>query len=219
MIVKRILTVASLVACALLALAGTARASTLVLSCEALTPGTASPASCPSTASMYSVPGLYTYVNTFTAPDGDGAITGSSINGGSPGFIDAYFFQIVPAKADAVTAEISDGDDISTTNLFARLYTLSSNPQGLVLGTPVGPVYNGLVTTDANGAQSVSIGQIMLPAGSYVLEISGTANGTFAGGYTGSIDLVPVPLPASFPLLLAGLLGFAGLFVQRYRNR
>jgi hypothetical protein len=219
MIVKRILSIIFLGACALLALAGTAKASNLTLSCQALTPGTASPATCPTSATMYSVPGLYSYVDSFGAGDGNGAITGSDINGSSPGFIDAYFFQIAPARADAVTAEISDGSAISTSDLFARLYTLTSNPQGLVLGTPVGPVYNGTVSTDANGATTVSIGQIMLPAGSYVLEVSGTESGSFAGGYTGSIDLAPVPLPASFPLFLTGLIGFAGLFVQRYRNR
>jgi hypothetical protein len=218
MIVKRIFSIFLLGACAILALAGTAGASTLVLSCQALTPGTPSPATCPTTAPMYSVPGLYSYVDSFGAPDGSGTISGSNINGGSPGFVDAYLFDIAPAKADAVTAEISDGSTISTSNLFARLYTLSSNPEGLVLGAPVGPVYNGIVSTDANGATTVSIGQIMLPAGSYVLEISGTDNGSFAGGYTGSIDLSPVPLPASFSLLLTGLIGLAGLFVQRRRN-
>ena len=218
MMVKRILSIFFLGACAVLALAGTANASTLVLSCQALTPGTPSPGTCPATAPMYSVPGLYSYVDSFAAPDGSGTISGSNINGGSPGFIDAYLFDIAPAKADAVTAEISDGSTISTSNLFARLYTMSSNPEGLVLGTPLGPVYSGIVSTDANGATTVSIGQIMLPAGAYVLEVSGTDNGTFAGGYTGSIDLSPVPLPASFMLLLTGLIGFAGLSL-RYRNR
>jgi hypothetical protein len=218
MILKRILSVASLGACVLLALAGTAKAANLTLTCQALTPGTASPATCPATAPMYSVPGLYQYNDSFTAPDGSGAITDSDINGNSAGFIDAYFFDIAPAKADAVSATISDGSTIAATNLFARLYTLSSNPQGLVLGNAVGTVYNGVISTD-DGSTTVTIGQIMLPAGSYVLEISGTESGTFAGGYTGSLDLAPVPLPASFPLFLTALLGFAGLFVQRYRNR
>jgi hypothetical protein len=219
MITKRILSAALLIVCALLALAGTAEASSLDLSCQALSPGNPSPATCPATAPMYSVPGLYSYVDSFGSPDGSEPIAGSDINGSSPGFIDAYLFDIAPARADAVTAEISDGSAIAASDLFARIYTLSTNPQGLVLGTPVGPVYNGIVSTDANGATTVSIGQIMLPAGSYVLEISGTESGTFAGGYTGSIDLAPVPLPASFPLFLAGLLGFTGLFIQRSRNR
>lgn len=217
MIVKRILSIALLGACAVLALAGTAKASNLTLTCQALAPGTASPATCPATAPMYSVPGLYLYGDSFTAPDGSGTITSSDINGNSAGFIDAYLFDIAPAKADAVSATISDGTTIAANDLFARIYTLSSNPDGLVLGTPVGPVYNGVVS--GSDSTTVTIGQIMLPAGSYVLEISGTESGSFAGGYTGSLDLAPVPLPASFTLLLTGLIGFAGLFVQRYRNR
>jgi predicted cobalt transporter CbtA len=216
MIAKRILSTAALGACALLALMGTARASSLVLTCQAQAPGTDS--TCPATAPMYSVPGLYLYGDSITSPDGTGTISGSDIDGNSAGFIDAYFFDIAPAKADAVSATITDGSTISAEDLFARLYTLSSNPAGLVTGTPFGTVYNGVIST-SDGSTTVTIGQIMLPAGSYVLEISGTINGSFAGGYTGSLDLAPVPLPASFPLLLAGLLGFAGLFIQKSRNR
>ena len=217
MIAKRILSAALLCASILLAFAGTAKASgtTLTLSCEALSPGTG--LTCPGTAPMYSVPGVYTYVNTFTSPDGSSAVTGSNINGGTAGFIDAYFFDIAPADADAVSATISDGSVIAINNLFARIYTLSSNPEGLVTATPMGTVYNGVVTE--NGSTTVTIGELMLAQGSYVLEISGTESGSFAGGYTGSLDLRPVPLPASFPLLLAGLLGFAGLFLQKRRNR
>jgi hypothetical protein len=216
MIAKRILSAASLGACALLALAGTAAASSLDLTCQAQASGTNS--TCPATAPMYSVPGLYLYGDSITSPHGTGQITGSDINGNSAGFIDAYSFDIAPANADAVSATISDGSTISVSDLFARLYTLSSNPEGLVLGQPVGTVYNGIIT-NSDGSATVTIGQIMLPAGSYVLEVSGTVNGSFAGGYTGSLDLAPVPLPASFPLLLTGLFGFAGLFIQRSRNR
>jgi hypothetical protein len=216
MIAKRILSAALLVVCALLALAGTAEASTLELTCQAQAPG--SDSSCPATAPMYSVPGLYLYGDSINSPDGTAQITGSDINGNSAGFVDAYYFEIAPADADAVSATISDGSTISVSDLFARLYTLSSNPAGLVLGQPAGTVYNGVIT-NSDGSTTVTIGQIMLPAGSYVLEISGTVNGSFAGGYTGSLDLAPVPLPASFPLLLTGLLGFAALFVQRSRNR
>jgi hypothetical protein len=216
MIARRILAAALMGACALLALAGTARASSLSLTCQAQASGINS--SCPATAPMYSVPGLYLYGDSINSPDGTGKITGSDINGNSAGFIDAYFFDIAPADADAVSATISDGSTISVSDLFARLYTLSSNPEGMVLGAPVGTVYNGVIT-DNDGSTTVTIGQIMLPEGSYVLEISGTVNGSVAGGYTGSLDLAPVPLPASFPLLLTGLLGFAGLFIQRSRTR
>jgi hypothetical protein len=216
MTAKRILSAAPLGACALLALIGTARASSLELTCQAQAPGINS--SCPATAPMYSVPGLYLYGDSINAADGTGQISGSDIDGNPAGFIDAYYFDIAPADADAVSATINDGSTISVSDLFARLYTLSSNPEGLVLAQPLGTVYNGVVT-QSDGATTVTIGQVMLPAGSYVLEISGTVNGSYAGGYTGSLDLAPVPLPASFLLLLTGLLGVAGLFIQRSRNR
>ena len=218
MIAKRILSAALLITCAVLALAGTARAGTLNMTCQLLAPGGSS-GNCSAPAPMYSVPGLYGYGDTgITSPDGTGKITDSNINGSTAGFIDAYYFDIAPADADAVSATITDGSTISVSDFFARLYTLSSNPEGLVLGQPLGAVYNGLITNN-DGSTTVTVGQIMLPAGSYVLEISGTVNGTYAGGYTGSLDLAPVPLPASFPLLLTGLLGFAGWFIQRSRNR
>jgi hypothetical protein len=212
---RTILALGLTAACALLGLSGPARASSLILTCQAQAPGGST--TCPATAPMYSVPGLYLYGDSITSPDGTGQISGSDINGSSAGFIDAYFFDIAPAKADAVSATISDGSTISASDLFARLYTLSSNPAGLVLGQPLGTVYNGIVS-NSNGSTTVTIGQIMLPAGSYVLEVSGTVDGSFAGGYSGSLDLAPVPLPASFPLLLTGLLGFAGLILQRRRN-
>jgi hypothetical protein len=124
----------------------------------------------------------------------------------------------LPANADAVSATISDGSTFAVSNLFAELYSLSANPEGLVLGTPVGNVYDGVVT-DSGDATMVQINPITLAAGSYVLEISGTSTGTAGDGYTGQLNLSPVPLPASLPLLLAGLLGFAGLVLPRQRNR
>jgi len=64
----------------------------------------------------------------------------------------------------------------------------------------------------------VILSNVMLGDGQYVLQISGTASGTLGGSYTGSLELTPVPLPASFPLLLTGLLGIAGAMLQRSRK-
>ena len=217
MIARKILSSAApLAACALLAFGGAARAGTLDLSCQALAPGGST--TCPASAPMYSVPGQYGYSDFFSSPEASGQISGSNINGGPAGFIDTYEFAILPASADAVSATISDGNTFAVSNLFAELYSLSANPEGLVLGTPVGSVYDGVVT-DNGDATLVQINPIMLAAGSYVLEISGTSTGTAGGGYTGQLNLSPVPLPASLPLLLAGLLGFAALVLPRQRNR
>lgn len=216
MIARKILSLAPIAASALLAFSAAARAGTLDLTCQALAPGGST--TCPASAPMYAVPGQYGYSDFFSGTEASGQISGSDINGGPAGFIDAYYFTIAPANADAVSATISDGDTFAVNGLFAELYSLSANPEGLVLGTPVGTVYDGVVT-DSGDATMVQINPITLNAGSYVLEISGTGAGAAGGGYTGQLNLSPVPLPASLPLLLAGLLGFAAVILPRARNR
>lgn len=219
---RRILALGALGTCALLTLSRPAKADTLTLTCQLLSPGGSK--SCPASAPMYAVPGQYNYVDSFSNPTASGKIAGSDIYGGSSygdlgpaGFIDDYFFQITPASADAVSATISNGT-FAVSNLFARLYTLSANPGGLVLTQPAGTVYYGDIT-DNGPATLVQINPVTLAAGSYVLEISGTASGPSGGSYTGTLNLSPVPLPPSFSLLLSGMLGFAGLILSRSRSR
>ncbi len=222
MIARRILATGALGACALLSFAGAATAGTLTLTCQLLSPGGGT--SCPATAPMYSVPGQYNYVDSFSGSTGSGKVSGSDIYGGpangnlgAAGFIDDYFFQISPASADAVSATISNGT-FAVSNLFATLYSLSANPDGLVLDQPAGTVYYGGIM-ESGPATLVQINPVTLAAGSYGLQISGTSSGSAGGSYTGTLNLSPVPLPPSFPLLLTGLLGFAGLMLQRARNR
>lgn len=222
MLAKRILTVGSILGCAFLTLTAPARAGTLTLTCQLLSPGSGT--SCPATAPGYTVPGQYNYLDSFTNATASGAIAGSDVYGGpsygnlgAAGFIDDYFFQISGASADAVSATISNGN-FAVSNLFARLYSLSANPNGLVLTQPAGVVYYGGIT-DNGPATEVQINPVTLAAGSYVLEISGSASGPSGGSYTGTLNLSPVPLPPSFPLLLTGLLGFAGIILPRSRNR
>ncbi|MDE2450930.1 MAG: FxDxF family PEP-CTERM protein [Gammaproteobacteria bacterium] len=221
MIATRILTSGAIGACALLALVAPARADSLALTCQLLSPGSGT--SCPATAPVYAVPGQYNYVDSFSHPTASGSIAGSDIHGGPAngdlgpaGFIDDYFFQISPASADAVSATISNGT-FAVSNLFASLYSLSANPGGLVLTQPAGKVYYGDITS-TGPATLVQINPVTLSAGSYVLQISGTSSGSAGGSYTGTLNLSPVPLPPSLPLLLTALLGLAGLmFRQRER--
>lgn len=136
----RILTACATGACALLTLGSPAMAGSLTLTCQLLAPGTGT--SCPATAPTYSVPRQYDYVDSFSTPEASGKISGSAIYGGSTngnlgpaGFIDDYFFRISPASADAVSATISNGT-FAVSNLFATIYSLSANPDGLVLDQP-----------------------------------------------------------------------------------
>lgn len=220
MIATRILAAGMIGACLFLNLARPATAA-MAPTCQILSPGGAT--SCPATAPMFGVPGQYNYGDAFTSPAASGAIGGSDIYGGSSygslgsaGFIDDYLFQIAPSKADAVSATISNSD-FAVTNLFATLYSLSSNPGGLALTQPVGTVYYGQVT-ESGPATLIQIDPVTLAGGSYVLQISGAASGPSGGSYTGTLNLSPVPLPPSFPLLLTGLLGFAGLVLPRSRK-
>lgn len=199
--------VKSLLSVAMVLLGGVAHASSLTLSCELLSSGAST---CPSTPPSYAVPGQYGYSQAFSAPTGSTTIAGSSINGSPAGFIDDYQFQIASANADVVTATISLGGEFSIGNLFARIYSLSSNPGGLVLTNPMGTVYNGTVT-NSGSATEVVINPVMLTDGAYVLEISGLASGSLGGMYEGSLNLTQVPLPASLPMLLAALVGLGFL--------
>ncbi len=54
-----------------------------------------------------------------------------------------------------------------------------------------------------------------LSAGTYVLEVRGNVTGTAGGGYSGVIDLQPVPVPAALPLMLSGLGLLGGLLRKR----
>jgi len=197
----------------------TAEASSLTLSCELLSSGPS--LSCPSTAPMYTVPGQYNYQNQFSTPIGSTQIAGSNIYGGptngflgSAGFIDDYFFQISSAQADVVSASIDLGGVFSIGNLFARIYSLTSNPSGLVTTTPVGSVDYGVITP-SGPVTLVQINPVTLSSGSYVLEISGTDTGSQGGSYTGTLNLSAVPLPGTLGLLLTGLAAGLCIFAVR----
>ena len=52
--------------------------------------------------------------------------------------------------------------------------------------------------------------------GTYVLDVAGTASGSSGGLYVGSLNLQPVPLPATAWFMLSGLGGLG--FMARRRN-
>jgi hypothetical protein len=102
--------------------------------------------------------------------------------------------------------------DIS--NLQFRLYEVSSSSVQPGLNIPSGST----LITAWTGTPGESTGATIqasfsnLQAGTYFLDIAGTADGALGGTYVGQLNLAtPVPIPAALPLLLSGLGLLGGL--------
>lgn len=55
---------------------------------------------------------------------------------------------------------------------------------------------------------------VFVPANDYYFAVSGTGTGSFGGQYVFAVTTLPVPEPASYAMLLAGL-GFIGVIARR----
>ncbi len=164
-----------------------------------------------------SLPVVDRYGNTL------GASPGLIAAAGSPGFsfYDDYVFTVASSVVDSVTSEIDLGS-LSIGNLEERLYSISGNSLP-VIGTPSGfqtawttPISFTAGTT--SGMQTV-LSPTTLSAGTYVLEVRGNVTGAAGGGYSGAIDLQPVPVPAALPLMLSGLGLLGGLLRKRAKGQ
>ena len=191
-----------------LAHSGTAAAAMLGLSYEQTAGGTVNYG----VTNTPPVPGSGTYGNTFTSP--------TTPIPGAPGFgfYDDFVFTVAPTVVDTITSTINLGDLLAINDLEVRLYSVIGNNLLPVLGTPAGGVINAWSTAvnyspGATGTVSVLPGA-SLGAGTYVLEVRGNVVGVAGGGYSGVINLSPVPLPAALPLLLCGL-GLIGGALRR----
>lgn len=152
--------------------------------------------------SYLSLPATDTYSRSFSSPTTQIGSTGF-------GFYDDYIFTVASASADAITSTIDFANVLAINNLQVRLYNFSGNPNPPVLGQPNGGVIDGWSNTfnlapGTNEIVSV-LPQTMLNPGTYVLEVRGNVTGAAGGSYSGSLNLVPTPLPAALPLLLTGL--------------
>ena len=155
------------------------------------------------TATSYlDLPTSDTYGRTFLSPTPQIATTGF-------GFYDDFVFSIANASADALTSTIDFSTVLGIDNLQVRLYNLMGNTNPPVLGTPNGGVIEGWSQTFnlAPGTNEIVnvLGPKSLSAGNYVLEVRGNVTGSAGGSYSGSLNLIPTPLPAALPLLLGGL--------------
>ncbi len=159
-----------------------------------------------------STPSTYFYKDNFTGPTvGHTALIGSSTGSG---FHDAFAFTVTDSAASSITATLGLGDLKNITDLNVRLYSVtpgvSTTP---MLGDPLGVWFAAATTGNV-----ATLGTVNLAAGSYVLEVRGLVTGTNGGGYTGELNVAPVPLPAALPLVLSGF-GALGAFGVRRRRR
>ena len=162
--------------------------------------------------SYLSLPTTDTYGRSFNAPTAPIGSTGY-------GFYDDFIFTIGGATADAITSTIDFRNVLAINNLSARLYNFSGNPNLPVLGAPHGGAIDAWSNTfnlapGTNETVSV-LPMTMLDAGTYVLEVRGNVTGSAGGSYSGSLNLVPTPLPAALPLLLSGLGLMGGAAARR----
>jgi hypothetical protein len=163
---------------------------------------------------MLSVPGQYSFLDSFSSQQSNvlTGVTPSTV--GSYAFEDTYKFSVSQAASgDVLTVSLNLGTvspvfDIS--NLQFRLYEVSSNAVQPGLGVPPGStlITAWMGTSGPSTGTSIRANFSGIQAGTYFLDVAGTADGSLGGTYLGQLNLSPVPLPAALPLLLSGL----GLF-------
>jgi len=163
----------------------------------------------PGTVSMLASPGAYSYADASLLSSGStgGIISGSQYPTGYAGasFYDAFLIDITASQGSSISSTINLGSAYQITNFEERLYAYTGT-------TPtVGPVSGALDfwTTTANlGVGTGTIAELPstnLAAGEYVLEVRGDVTGSNGGAFSGTLQLSPVPLPNTLPLLLSGL--------------
>ncbi len=158
--------------------------------------------------------GSYTFSHTVAA----NTSSFGSINNQAYNFVDSYVIDIPYAQLDAYAFSLNLTSTVSMSNLSARLYSYSANAFTVGGTGPVNGSVYGTWSQSVNGGtvDSTLLSASTPAAGEYVLQIIGLENGTASGTYNGTLDVTPVPLPASFPLFLVGLVG---LGVMRLRAK
>jgi hypothetical protein len=169
---------------------------------------------------VLSVPGQYSFIDSFSSPQSSVLTVAAPSTVGSYAFQDTYKFSVSQAASgDVLTVSLNLGTVASTfdiSNLQFRLYEVTSNVVQPGLGIPPGStVKKGWMgTSGPSTGTAIQANFSGLQAGTYFLDVAGTADGSGGGSYVGQLNLAPVPLPAAFPLLLSGL-GLFGALRQR----
>jgi hypothetical protein len=184
---------------------GSALASSVPLSDTTLSTGTTSFGS----GTTLAVPGSYTYANTFA-----GGVGLSTIAGATSGFFDDYVFTITGASANSVTSTINLGDTLAIDGLQVALFDYTLGQAVPVSGPALITGWSTAINSGGVAATISVIPQTTLAPGTYALEVQGTVTGTAGGSYSGTLNLAPVPLPATLTLMISGVAGL-GLWGRR----
>jgi hypothetical protein len=141
----------------------------------------------------------------------------------SYGFYDDYVITIGAGQVDSITSTITIGSSSGIAGLSVRLYDYTANGgiAPLLTAPAPGTAFDAWSTTipvapGATATYSV-LPSTTLAAGTYVIEVRGTASGASGGAYSGTLNVTPVPVPAALPLLLSGF-GLVGALGRRRRR-
>lgn len=161
--------------------------------------------------------GTYNFGNSVTHTDG----YVYSNAGKNYGFYDDYIFSIGNGQVDSVASTIDLSGVYGITNFEVRLFTVAdaSTPGTLGSVPAVGGTLLNAWTTSINCGTGCTgtinvIAPYNLSAGSYDLQIRGTAEAG-GGSYSGVLNVLPVPVPAAFPLLFSGIGMLSGMLRRR----
>ena len=197
-------------------------AGAAVLSFQDLGPGLTSTSGPTGQGTAYTtLPATDTFGNSFGCQACSSSVL---VTGGSPSntynFYDDFEFTVASATIDAVSSTINLKQLLEVDNLQMRVYTAAGNSPPVVTG-PVSGLQAGWstpvnFTAGTESGEISALSDVMLGAGTYVLEVRGDVVGTSGGSYSGNLNLSPVPLPAALPLLLSGLGLLGGLVRKRF---
>jgi len=141
------------------------------------------------------VPGSLTYANSYASPS-------------TTPFHDDYRFSVPDASLDSVAIALNLSNLLGIDGLQGRIFSANQNgnPNVLLTGSTTDP----LNIAGTTGTAAI-ISPIDLPAGQYILEISGQVKGLAGGSYSGVLNAAPIPVPAAAILFGSGLLGLLGI--------
>ena len=121
------------------------------------------------------------------------------------GFMD-YFTFTLPANGGSGYSVANFQFLPGQYNTVLQTLSVVSNLNGMMFDFDDTTVSSSVIP----GSNSLSLALSSQPAGDYYLVVSGIANGTQGGIYTGAISVTAVPEPETYAMMLAGLaaLGF-----------